>query len=120
MRRREFIIGSLIGAAVAWPLVTRAQEQPTGTVRRIGFLSVVAPSDPILQRGHTEFTQTLEHLGWTKGGNLRIDYRWHGGDADRARALVKELVSLAPDAILVVGSPAVVAVRQETQSIPIV
>jgi putative ABC transport system substrate-binding protein len=119
MRRRKFIV-ALGSGVLACPLVVRAQEQPSGNVRRIGSLQVVAPSDPIAQRQDAEFTQTLEHLGWTKGGNLRIDYRWHGGDVDRARAFAKELVSLAPDAILVVGSPAVAAVRQETQSIPIV
>jgi putative ABC transport system substrate-binding protein len=62
----------------------------------------------------------LEHLGWTEGRKFRIDFLWYGGYADRSRALAKELVNLAPDAILVVGSPTVAAVRQETQSIPIV
>jgi putative ABC transport system substrate-binding protein len=65
-------------------------------------------------------TQALEHLGWRGGREVRIDYRWYSGDADRARALAKELVHLAPDVILVSGSPAVAAMRQETQSIPIV
>jgi putative ABC transport system substrate-binding protein len=75
---------------------------------------------PIAQRELAEFTQALEHLGWTEGRNIRIGYRGYGGDADRPRALAKELVNLAPDAILVVGSPAVAALQQETHSIPIV
>jgi putative ABC transport system substrate-binding protein len=116
MRRRELI--TLLGCAAAkWPLVARAQEQATSGMRRIGVL-IAAPSDPSAQRRHVEFTRALEHLGWKEGRNVRIDY-W-GGDADRARVLAKELVSLAPDAILVAGSPAVAALRQETQSIPIV
>ena len=51
----------------------------------------LAQSHPIQGPLFTEFTQALEHLGWTEGRNLRIDYRWHGGDADRTRALAKEL-----------------------------
>jgi putative ABC transport system substrate-binding protein len=120
VRRRAFV--RLIGvAAIAGPLVVRAQEPPTGKVRRIVALLPSAPGDPNEPHGaRAKFTQTLEYRGWTDGGNLRIDYRWHGGDPDRARVLAKELVSLAPDAILVVGSPAVAALREETQSIPIV
>jgi putative ABC transport system substrate-binding protein len=120
MKRREFV--TLLGvAAIAGPLVVRAQEPPTGKVRRIFALLPSAPGDPNEPHGaRAKFTQTLEYRGWMDGGNLRIDYRWHGGDPDRARTLAKELVSLAPDAILVVGSPAVAALRQETQTIPIV
>jgi putative ABC transport system substrate-binding protein len=119
MRRRAFV--TLIGvAAIAGPLVVRAQEPPTGKVRRVFTLTPSAPGDPNEPSGaRPKFTQTLEHRGWTKG-TLQIDYRWHGSDPDRARVLAKELVSLAPDAILVVGSPAVAALQQETQSMPIV
>jgi putative ABC transport system substrate-binding protein len=120
MRRREFIV-LLSGAAAGWPLAASAQQP--AKVYRIAILSVgsVAPSDdPITQRRHTQFFQTLEHLGWTKDRNLRVDHRWYGGDADRARAFAKELVSLGPDAILVMSSPGLAALRQETQTTPIV
>jgi putative ABC transport system substrate-binding protein len=115
MRRREFI-GSLIGAAVACPLVARAQERPKDGVRRVGWLGQLAQGHQPL---FTEFTQALEHLGWTEGRNLRIDYRWYGDAADRVRVLAKELVSLAPDVVLVFGTTALAAMRQETQTIPI-
>jgi putative ABC transport system substrate-binding protein len=77
-------------------------------------------SDATTQRVFAEFEQAFEHLGWTEGRDFRIDYRGGGGNADRARALAKELVSLAPDVLLVAGTPASAAVRQETQTIPIV
>jgi putative ABC transport system substrate-binding protein len=89
-------------------------------VRRIGWLGQLAQSHPIQGPLFTEFTQALEHLGWTEGRNLRIDYRRYGDDADRARVLAKELVGLAPDVIHVFRTTAFAAARQETQTIPIV
>jgi putative ABC transport system substrate-binding protein len=120
VKRRELV--TLLGAAaVACPLVARAQERPKNGVRRIGWLGQLAQSHPIQGPLFTEFKIALEHLGWTEGRNLRIDYRWYGDDADRARAIAKELVSLAPDVVLVLGTTALAAVRQETQTIiPIV
>jgi putative ABC transport system substrate-binding protein len=119
MRRREFI--TLVGAtAVAYPLAARAQEQSTGGVRRIGVMASSAASGSITQRWFTEFTKAFERLGWTERRDFRMEYRGAAGNADRARALAKELVSLAPHVLLVAGSPASAAVRQETQTIPIV
>jgi putative ABC transport system substrate-binding protein len=46
------------------------------------------------------FLHTLQELGWTDGGNVRIDVRWGAGNADRFRNYSRELVSLAPDVIL--------------------
>jgi hypothetical protein len=59
-------------------------------------------------------------LGWTVGRNLRIDYRWGAMDADRARRYAPELVALAPDVILAVGAPAVVALQQAARAVPMV
>jgi putative ABC transport system substrate-binding protein len=60
-------------------------------------------------------------LGWTDGRNLRIDLRWGGGDANRIRALAKELVGLLPDIIVTMGSTqATVALQRQTRTIPIV
>ena len=59
-------------------------------------------------------------MGWTEGGNLRIDYRWAAADPDRLRAHAAELVGLTPDVILAHAPPALKALRAETRTVPIV
>jgi putative tryptophan/tyrosine transport system substrate-binding protein len=66
------------------------------------------------------FVQTLQKLGWTVGRNLRIDYRWTGGDAERLRKYAAELVALAPDVILAAGGSHVGPLQRETHTLPIV
>ena len=93
MKRRDFI--TLIGgAAVTWPLAARAQQ---AQVRRIGILMPFAEDHPVGQARLVAFVQGLQQLGWTDGRNVRIDYRWSGGDADRLRKLAMELIALGPD-----------------------
>src|ERR1051326_3952561 len=98
MRRRELII-VIGGMAVAVPFAVRAQ-QPTG-VRRLGVLLNLSEDDLEAQRLVTAFRERLAQLGWADGRNLRIDYRWSGGDVSRVRAFAKELVELSPDIIVV-------------------
>jgi len=116
MKRREFIAG--LGSATVWPVVGRAQQGER--VRRIGVLLGGDENDPGQKRRITAFTQALADLGWIDGRNVRMDLRWIGGDINRSRALAQELVGLQPDIILTTGLPATVAVRRETQTIPIV
>jgi len=59
-------------------------------------------------------------LGWVEGGNLRMDYRFGGGDPDRLAAYAEELVNLRPDLIFALSGPAARAVQQRTAAIPIV
>jgi putative ABC transport system substrate-binding protein len=66
------------------------------------------------------FTQALADLGWSDGRNVRIDFRWGGGDANRIRALAQELVGLQSDIILASTTPVTVALQRETRTIPIV
>src|SRR5262245_39062470 len=99
MRRRDFIGG--MASCAAWPLIARAQEGER--VRRIGVLAGSAAT------GRPEFAalqQTLEQLGWSEGRNLRMDYRWGGGDPDSIRRYAAELAALAPDVILSSGASA--------------
>jgi len=63
--------------------------------------------------------QGLQQLDWSVGSNLRIDYRWGAGDAERFRRYAAELVALAPDVILASGAT-VTALQQVTRTIPIV
>jgi putative tryptophan/tyrosine transport system substrate-binding protein len=117
MRRREFIT-LFAGVASPWPLAARAQQP--NRVRRIGVLMGYAESDPAMQSYLAAFRAALAKLGWTEGGNLRIELRWGASDPDRIRTFAKELVELRPDAILGVTSGVISALAHETSTIPIV
>jgi putative ABC transport system substrate-binding protein len=116
LHRREFI--TLLGGAAAWPLAARAQ-QPDG-VRRIGVLMSTAADDPVAKTRGAAFLQGLQQLGWTEGNNVRIDYRWGAGDADRIRRYAAELIELAPEVILASSAPSVASLLQATRTVPIV
>jgi putative ABC transport system substrate-binding protein len=118
MRRRDFI--TLVGsAAAAWPVTARAQQPER--MRRIGVLMPGDENDPGRWNPRlSAFTQALSDLGWIDGRNVRMDVRWDGGDTNLNRALAQELVSLQPDTIVTVATPATVAVQRETRAIPIV
>jgi putative ABC transport system substrate-binding protein len=117
MRRRDFTT-LLGGAAVAWPLAARAQQP--NRVRRIGVLMNLAADDPQSMARITAFLQGLQQLGWTDGQNVAIEYRWGGGDPERIRKFAAELVALAPDVILAVGSFTVLPLQQVSRTVPIV
>jgi putative ABC transport system substrate-binding protein len=116
MRRREFI--TLLGSAATWPLAARAQQPER--MRRIGVLMNFAENDPAAQARLTAFLQALQQLGWTNGGNVRIDIRWSAGDSERNRRYAGELVTLAPDIIFASTTVSVTALLQATRALPIV
>jgi putative ABC transport system substrate-binding protein len=118
MRRRDFntLLG---GAAAAWPLAARAQQQ-VDRVRRIGALMPLDENDPVAKLQLSAFTQALADLGWIDGRNVRMDLWWAGDDTNRIRALAQELVGLQPDIILTGGTAVTVALQPETRTIPIV
>ena len=116
MKRREFIAG--LGSAVAWPLAVRAQQP--NRQRRIGVLIHFSESQPTGQQYVAAFRQGLKELGWTDGGNVRIDVRWIAGSPERIQSYAAELVGLAPDVILASNTPAVVGLQQTSRSVPIV
>src|SRR6516165_7939304 len=117
MIRRQFI-RLLGGAAVAWPLATRAQRGDR--VRRIGVLMPGDENDPVWKPRLSAFTQALAGFGWADGRNVRMDLRWAGDDNNRIRALAHELVGLQPDIILASSTPATAALQRETRTIPMV
>jgi putative ABC transport system substrate-binding protein len=116
MKRRDYIT-LLGGAAAAWPLAARAQGE---RVWRIGVLMGNAENDPETRRDAAAFVQALEKLGWIEGGNLRIDWRFAGFDATRARTLATELVALKPEAIFATNTLVVSALQPVTRTVPIV
>jgi putative tryptophan/tyrosine transport system substrate-binding protein len=117
IRRRQFIT-LLGGAAAAWPLAARAQQSER--VRRVGVLMNLAADDAEGQGRIAAFLQGLQQLGWTDGGNVRIDYRWTAGGARRFQRYAEELLALAPDVILASATPSVQALQQVTRTVPIV
>jgi putative ABC transport system substrate-binding protein len=114
--RREFVV-TLGGAAAAWPLTVRAQQPER--MQRVGVLMNMAADDPEASARVTAFAQGLQQSGWTVGHNVRIDYRWGAFDAGSGR-YAAELLALAPDVIVSVGSWAMRALQQATRTVPIV
>jgi putative ABC transport system substrate-binding protein len=117
MKRRQFIT-LLGGVAAAWPLAARAQQPER--MRRIGVLMHLAADDPEGQARIGAFLQGLQEWGWAVGRNVRIEYRWAAGDAERIRKYAEELVALVPDVILAAGGAVVAPLLQATSTVPIV
>src|SRR5262245_6602737 len=117
LNRRE-IISLLSGATVAWPLTARAQQAER--VRRIGVLMNLAAGDAEGETRFAAFLQGLQELGWTVGRNVRIETRWGTGDVELYRTNAAELIALGPDVILASGTPATMALKRATRTIPIV
>ncbi len=117
MKRREFIL-ALGGAATMWPLAALAQQPER--MRRIGLL-MGYPEGDLQARGNVvAFREGLQSLGWIEGRNIRLEFRWAGGDPDKARAFAKELVGMKPDVIVPSTNQVTAILLQETRAIPIV
>jgi putative tryptophan/tyrosine transport system substrate-binding protein len=115
MNRREFI--TLVGGvAAAWPLATSAQQP--NKFARIGRLSPlsVAAETPML----AGLRQGLSELGWIEGRNLEFELRFADGNVDRLPQLADELVRANVDVIVTGSSPAALAAKNATSTIPIV
>src|SRR5262245_3520074 len=117
LKRLEFIT-LLGGVAAAWPLAASAQQPER--MRRIGILLPWETGDSEAQLRVTAFVQSLQHLGWTEGANLRVEYRWPGADPQRIRRYAAELTALNPDVILTSTSLGLLPLQQQTSAIPIV
>ena len=113
MRRREFIT-LVVGAAAAWPVVTRAQQS---RVARIGALYIgLADADSFKK----ELREGLRELGYLEGQNIAFEFRSAEGKLDRLPELAAELVRLKVDVIVALYVPCALAAKQATSEIPIV
>ena len=115
MRRRAFIT-LFGGAAAAWPLVARAQQQ--GKLPVIGHLGANTASAQ--SQWTAAFVQRLRELGWIEGRTVAIEYRWAEGRSERYAEIAAELVRLKVDVIVTSGNVPALAVKQATAIIPIV
>src|SRR5437763_880337 len=110
MKRREFF--GLIGGAAAWPLDALAQQ--TANVWRMGFLA----------HGHESYNDALfeglREYGYEEGRNLLVERRYAHGRAERFKEFAEEMVRLNLDVIVVVTTPAAIAVMNATKTTPIV
>jgi putative ABC transport system substrate-binding protein len=103
-------------ALLASPLAVKAQQ--TGKVYRIGFLG---NSTAALEANLVgPFREGLRELGYVEGRNVQIEYRWGEGKYERFPELVAELVALKVDVLVTAGTPAALAVKRATTTIPLV
>jgi putative ABC transport system substrate-binding protein len=118
MRRREFIL--LLGVAlVGWPLAARAQHG--AGIRRIGVLIPFEnENDPQVRELWPAFKQGLRKLGWVEDRNIQFDVHFTTQNIDRTRRGAAEIAASAPDLIYVWSNPGLAAIKQATQTIPVV
>lgn len=118
MRRRDFMM--LFGGTLAAIGPLRARAQQAGRVRVVGMLNTLGSDDPETESRTKVFEQSLQDLGWAVGRDLKIEHRRVGNDSDRLRRYAAELIALAPDVVVCIGSVTLAPVQQGTRTIPIV
>jgi putative tryptophan/tyrosine transport system substrate-binding protein len=113
MRRRQFVM-TLGGITALWPIVSRSQP----VLPTIGFLGPGSPETDAYRVA--AFQQGLSESGYVEGKSLTIDYRWAEDHKDRFSAMVANLVSRKVDLIAAISTPAALAAKAATTTVPIV
>ncbi len=117
MKRRAVLAGiTALLASRSLIAQTPSRDGP----RRLGVLMGNLADDPVGQTHAASLMQGLRALDWHEDGNLRIDWRWAGGEPELFERYATELVELGSDVLLAQTSPSVVALRRKTSTIPIV
>jgi putative ABC transport system substrate-binding protein len=117
MKRREFIT-LLGGAAAAWPVTSRGQQQ--GRTAYVAVFSYSKENDPAAKSYNEAWLKRLSEFGWSQGRNLKIAYRYTGGNADLIRQYAAELAASDVDVVLVAGASHIRPLQQVTRTLPIV
>ena len=113
MQRREFI-------AVLFAILALRPARAQDRIRRVGILMNFAADDAVAQTRHSKILERLKALGWIEGRNIHVETRWVEGKTDETRRAVAELLALSPDAILGTTTPAVVALKRASKTVPII
>jgi putative ABC transport system substrate-binding protein len=116
MKRREFV-RLVAGAAAAWPFAARAQVGPRPKV--VGVLWSAAETTANRAR-QDAFRQAMHGLQWDEGRNLKLELRWGDGDLQKIRKQAEDMVMLAPDVIVCIGSYATGVLHDTNHNIPTV
>jgi putative tryptophan/tyrosine transport system substrate-binding protein len=117
MDRRRFVVTALAGALVPPPAV---EAQPTARAYRVGFVTLNAATSgtgpPVLDA----LRQALKELGYNEGKNFTLEARFADGRPERLTGFAQELLRLRSEVVVTLGTPATVAARDATTSVPIV
>ena len=117
MRRRELLGGAFAGAVLT-PLAAASQSNPSVPI--VGYLDSGSPETETVIRGRADFLKSFEKGGFVAGRNVAIEYRFAEGRFDRLPMLAAELVRLPVTVLVATSSPAAVAAKNATATIPVV